>query len=66
MAKTAKIYEQHGWFKIIVAKDKESVVGVLALVGVILAAVTLPFLLPLLIPLFIVWLFCCLVRKSKK
>ncbi len=42
------------------------VVGVLALVGVILAAVTLPFLLPLLIPLFIVWLFCCLVRKSKK
>ena len=41
------------------------VVGTLALVGVILAAVALPFMLPLLIPLFIVWLFCCIVRKSK-
>ncbi len=41
------------------------VVGALALVGVILAAVALPFMLPLLIPLFIVWLFCCIVRKSK-
>jgi hypothetical protein len=34
------------------------VVGCFALVGLILAAVALPFLLPLLIPLFIVWLFC--------
>ena len=41
------------------------VVGTLALVAVILAAVALPFRLPLLIPLFIVWLFCCMVRKSK-
>ena len=41
------------------------VVGTLALVAVILAAVALPFMLPLLIPLFIVWLFCCMVRKSK-
>lgn len=39
------------------------VVGVLAFVGIILAAVVLPFLLPLLIPLFVVWLFCCIVRK---
>ncbi len=39
------------------------VVGTLALVGLILAAVALPFMLPLLIPLFIVWLFCCIVRK---
>ena len=39
------------------------VVGTLALVGLILAAVALPFLLPLLVPLFIVWLFCCIVRK---
>ncbi len=39
------------------------VVGTLALVAVILAAVALPFMLPLLIPLFIVWLFCCIVRK---
>ncbi|MHC4721146.1 MAG: hypothetical protein ACYS6I_00410 [Planctomycetota bacterium] len=41
------------------------VLGTFALVGLILAAVALPFLLPLLIPLFIVWLFCCMVRKSK-
>ena len=41
------------------------VVGTFALVGVILAAVALPFMLPLLIPLFIVWLFCCVVRKIK-
>jgi L-amino acid N-acyltransferase YncA len=31
LSKIAKEYEQHGWFKIIVAKDKETVVGVLAL-----------------------------------
>ena len=41
------------------------VVGSFVLVGLILAAVALPFMLPLLIPLFIVWLFCCVVRKSK-
>jgi predicted exporter len=41
------------------------VVGTLVLVGLILAAVALPFMLPLLIPLFILWLFCCAVRKSK-
>jgi predicted exporter len=39
------------------------VVGCLALVGVIVAAVTLPFLLPLLVPLFIVWVFCTIVRS---
>ena len=41
------------------------VVGALAFAAVISAAAALPFLLPLLIPLFIVWLFCCMVRKSK-
>jgi predicted exporter len=39
--------------------------GVFALVGLILAAVAFPFLLPLLIPLFIIWLFCLLVRPSR-
>jgi hypothetical protein len=39
------------------------VVGCLALAGVIVAAVALPFLLPLLIPLFIVWVFCSIVRS---
>jgi hypothetical protein len=41
------------------------VLGVLALVAVILIAVTLPFLLPLFIPLFIVWLFCALLFSRK-
>ena len=41
------------------------VLGVLALVGLILAAVAFPFLLPILIPLFVVWLFCCLARSPK-
>ncbi len=39
------------------------VVGCLALVGIIVAAVALPFLLPLLIPLIIVWVFCSIVRS---
>jgi hypothetical protein len=39
------------------------VMGCLALAGIILAAVALPFLLPLLIPLFIVWVFCSIVRR---
>lgn len=42
------------------------VVGALALVGLILAAIAFPFLLPVLIPLFIVWAFCSIVRGSKK
>jgi hypothetical protein len=29
------------------------------------AAVAFPFLLPILIPLFIIWLFCLLVRPSR-
>jgi len=43
--------------------------GGLVLAGSILAAMTFPFLLPILIPLFVVWLFCCLIkppRPSKK
>jgi predicted exporter len=39
------------------------IVGILALVGVIVAAVALPFLLPLLIPLLILWVFCSIVRS---
>jgi hypothetical protein len=39
------------------------IVGILALVGVIIAAVALPFLLPLLIPLFIVWVFCSITHS---
>ena len=31
----------------------------------ILASVLLPFLLPLMLPLFIVWMFCALLRKRK-
>ncbi|MFQ6036212.1 MAG: hypothetical protein ACE5NM_10270 [Sedimentisphaerales bacterium] len=38
------------------------VLGGLAFVGLILAAIAFPFLLPLLIPLFIVWIFCSIVR----
>jgi hypothetical protein len=41
------------------------VLGVLMLVGLILVAVALPFLLPLFIPLFIVWAFCALLRRHK-
>jgi hypothetical protein len=41
------------------------VLGVLALVGLILVAVALPFLLPLLVPLFIIWIFCALLRGRK-
>ena len=39
--------------------------GVFALVGLILAVVAFPFLLPLLIPLFLLWVFCLLVRPSR-
>jgi hypothetical protein len=42
------------------------VLGVLTLVGLILLAVALPFLLPLLVPLFIVWAFCALLFRHKK
>jgi len=41
------------------------ILGVFALVGLILAALAFPFLLPLLIPLFLLWVFCLLVRPSK-
>ena len=41
------------------------VLGCLVLAGSILAAMTFPFLLPILIPLFVVWLFCCLVRPPR-
>jgi hypothetical protein len=41
------------------------VLGCLALVGIILIAVSLPFLLPLIIPLFIVWVFCAISRRGK-
>lgn len=39
------------------------ILGCLALVGLILAAIVFPFLLPLLIPLFIVWVFCSLACR---
>jgi len=39
------------------------VLGCLAFVGLILAAIAFPFLLPLLIPLFIVWIFCSIVCR---
>jgi predicted exporter len=41
------------------------VLGIFALVGVVLAAVAFPFLLPILIPLFIIWVFCLLVRPPR-
>jgi len=41
------------------------VLGGLVLAGSILAAMTFPFLLPILIPLFVVWLFCCLIKPPK-
>jgi hypothetical protein len=41
------------------------VLGCLALVGVILAAIAFPFLLPILVPLFIVWLVCSLACRTK-
>jgi len=41
------------------------IVGCLTLVGLILAAVLLPFLFPLLIPLFIVWVFCAILCRHK-
>jgi len=39
--------------------------GVFAMVGLVLAAVAFPFLLPIVIPLFILWMFCVLVRPPK-
>lgn len=39
--------------------------GVFALVGLVLAAVAFPFLLPVVIPLFILWMFCVLVRPPR-
>jgi hypothetical protein len=41
------------------------VLGCLTLVGLILVAVALPFLLPLFIPLFIIWIFCALLCRRK-
>jgi len=41
------------------------VLGVLVLGGSILAAMTFPFLFPILIPLFVVWLFCCLIKPKR-
>ena len=41
------------------------IVGCLALVAVIVTAVSLPFLFPLIIPLFIVWAFCAILCRSK-
>ena len=41
------------------------VLGVLVLVGFILAAIALPFLLPILIPLLIVWAVCLLAGRTK-
>jgi len=39
------------------------ILGIIALVGLILAVIAFPFLLPLLIPLFIVWVFCSIVCR---
>ncbi|MGA2324115.1 MAG: hypothetical protein ABSG22_09735 [Sedimentisphaerales bacterium] len=41
------------------------ILGCMAIVGLILLAITLPFLLPLLIPLFIIWLFCVALCRHK-
>jgi hypothetical protein len=41
------------------------VLGGIVLAGSILAVMTFPFLLPILIPLFVVWLFCCLVKSPR-
>jgi len=41
------------------------ILGALALVGLILMALVLPFLLPLFIPLLIVWAFCALLCRHK-
>jgi len=41
------------------------VLGGLVLAGSILSAMTFPFLLPILIPLFVVWLFCCLIKPAR-
>ncbi len=39
------------------------VLGALAFVGIVIAAIAFPFLIPLLIPLFLVWVFCSLAFK---
>jgi hypothetical protein len=41
------------------------VLGGLVVAGSILAAMTFPFLFPILIPLFVVWLFCFLVKPKR-
>ena len=41
------------------------ILGGLVVAGSILAAMTFPFLFPILIPLFVVWLFCCLVKPKR-
>lgn len=41
------------------------ILGCLALVGLILAAIAFPFLFPVLIPLFIVWVICSIARRTK-
>jgi predicted exporter len=41
------------------------VLGCIAIVGLILFAIALPFLLPLFIPLFIVWAFCAALCRHK-
>lgn len=42
-------------------------VGIVVIGAVLfaLAMICLPFLLPLLIPLFLIWLFCVVIRKMK-
>jgi hypothetical protein len=39
--------------------------GCIAIVGLILLAIALPFLLPLFIPLFIIWVFCAALCRHK-
>jgi hypothetical protein len=41
------------------------VLGSLVLVGFILAAVALPFLLPILVPLFVVWAVCVFAGRTR-
>jgi len=41
------------------------ILGCIAIVGLILLAVALPFLLPLFIPLFIIWVFCAALCRHK-
>ena len=41
------------------------IMGSLALVGIVLVLVALPFLLPLLVPVFIIWISIVIVRRRK-